>query len=317
MKLVDHSFVESLFTIEGLKVETGVSLSEISNWKVGGKVHALVQPKSLDQIIQLKKQLAENKIPNLVIGNTTNLLFTDKDIDAILLQIGSNYSSVEIEDNTIIAQPGVWVPKLARLAQQAGLMGIEHTCGIPGTLGGLVVMNGGSQRKGIGEHITYVKTVNALGELKKYSQTECVFSYRSSIFQQLDETIVEVGLHLSETVRKRAIHTEMLEILRARSKKFPRKFPNCGSVFISNPAMYEKYGPPGEVIEECGLKGISKGGAQVSPNHANFIVNNGEASSDDILYLINLIRNEVYKRTGYLMKVEAKYISNNGAIQEI
>lgn len=317
MSLINKSITYSLSNISGLQVETGISLSEISNWKVGGKATVLLKPTNITQIIQLKKLLEEYNISNLVIGNTTNLLFSDEGVDAVLIQIGNCYSNVSIDDCKITAQAGVWVPKLARLAQQAGLTGIEHVCGIPGTLAGLVVMNGGSQRKGIGDNISYVKTVDERGIINEYSNEDCLFGYRSSIFQTLNETIIEVGLKLSTAPDKKRVHAEMLSILRSRSKKFPRRLPSCGSVFVSDPAMYEKYGPPGRVIEDCGLKGLRKGGAQVSQSHANFIVNNGGATAKDILYLIDFIRDKVFVRTGYLMKVEAKFVCSNGVVKEI
>lgn len=317
MKSIESSTIEYLNRIEGLSVQTDISLSKISNWRVGGRARVLVQPKTLAQIIQLQTFLEQKDIANLVIGNTTNLLFTDSEMAAVFIQIGSGFSDIKNDGVNIVAQAGIWVPKLARYAMQAGLTGIEHTCGIPGTLGGLVVMNGGSQRKGIGDHVSYVKTVTKQGGLKSYSKDECQFSYRSSIFQRLEETIVEVGLELKHSTCKQRIRKEMLGILRARSKKFPRKLPNCGSVFVSNPAMYKEYGPPGKVIEDCGLKGMIKGGAQISSDHANFIVNNGGASSEDILYLINCIRYKVFEETGCLMKVEAKFVNYNGKVQGI
>jgi len=314
---IDVSIIQALNEKLSNPVDTNVSLADISNWRVGGNAKALVQPSSEEEIIALRKFIVEYQLPFVVIGNTTNLLFTDEDINAVVIQIGSAFSAMQQDGNTIVVQAGVWVPKLARFALQAGLTGIEHTCGIPGTLGGLVVMNGGSQRKGIGDNITYVKTVDVDGKAKTYSKEQCEFSYRSSIFQSLDEVIIEVGLQLKPSQNKKLMHAEMLSILRSRSQKFPRKMPNCGSVFVSNPAMYEQYGPPGKVIEECGLKGLKKGGAWVSQNHANFIVNNGNATAKDVLFLINTIRDTVHKETGYLMKVEPKFVDACGKVTEI
>lgn len=317
MSAFDGSVIEALNQKLSKPVSTNVSLADICNWRVGGNARVLVQPSSEEEIVALRKFIVKHQLPFLIIGNTTNLLFTDEDIDAVVIQIGSAFSAVKQDGNILVAQAGVWAPKLARCALQAELSGIEHTCGIPGTLGGLVVMNGGSQRKGIGDNVTYVKTVDADGNAKIYSKEQCEFSYRSSIFQGLDEIIIEVGLQLKPSESKKLMHAEILSILRSRSKKFPRKAPNCGSVFVSNPAMYEQYGPPGKVIEQCGLKGLVKGGAQVSPNHANFIVNKGDATAADILYLINTVRDTVHKETGYLMKVEPKFVDAYGKVKEI
>ncbi|MFA0075121.1 UDP-N-acetylmuramate dehydrogenase [Vibrio cyclitrophicus] len=317
MNKVDDFIIKSLLSIKGLKVQKNISLSEVSNWKVGGKAKVLVTPSTTEQIISLITLLNENKTKYLVIGNTTNLLFSDDNIDVVLIKIGNEYSNLEIDNLSVRVQSGIWVPKLARSVMRAGLTGIEHTCGIPGTLGGLVVMNGGSQRKGIGEHIKSIKTLDKEGNLKKYTQKGCLFGYRDSIFQKLDEIILEVDLDLTQSVNKKESHSEMLNILQSRSRKFPRKLPNCGSVFVSNPVMYEEFGPPGKVIEYCGLKGLAKGGAQISTSHANFIVNNGNATSKDILYLIDYVRDTVFEKTGYLMKVEAKFVTSIGSIEEI
>lgn len=317
MSRISNNLVNELQKIRGLCVETDVLLSKISSWKVGGKARIIVRPFNIQQIIDLTVLLEKNNIPSLVIGQTTNLLFSSGNIDAVLIQIGKNFSSIDAESGYIKAQSGVWVPRLARFAMQMGLTGIEHTCGIPGTLGGLVVMNGGSQRKGIGDHISNVKTIDNRGNINNYSKEECSFSYRSSIFQTRKEKIVEVELKLPYAVSKKNVHTEMLSILRSRSEKFPRKLPNCGSVFVSNPEMYKKFGPPGKIIEDCGLKGLTHGNAQISMNHANFIVNKGNASDEDVLYLINYARDKVFSETGYLMKVETKFITKLGMIKDI
>lgn len=306
-----------LMQLPSIKVRFDVPLSKLSQWKVGGKAELVVQPKNKREVVQLRQWIHEYSLPSIVIGNTTNLLFAGEGLRGIVIKIDSNFSKVIVDDTEVTAEPGVWVPKLARMAMQAGLTGIEHTCGIPGTLGGLVVMNGGSQRRGISSVLSYVETVDKAGNLKRYTNEECKFAYRGSIFQEKNEVIVEVGLTLERSRGKELIRKEMLGILSSRRNKFPRKQPNCGSVFVSNPAMYSGYGPPGKVIEECGLKGLRKGGAQVSQLHANFIVNNGNAKTDDILYLINKVRNTVYEKTGYKMVVEAKFVKHNGQIQEI
>lgn len=176
---------------------------------------------------------------------------------------------------------------------------------------------GGSQRKGIGDSVQFVETLDSSGELHRYSREECEFSYRHSALQSKDEIIIRVGLKLEKAKSKQAVHQEMLQILRDRSQKFPRRYPNCGSTFVSNPAMYAEFGPPGKVIEDCGFKGFSVGDAKVTEQHANFINNVGAATSDDVLELIKHIRDTVYNKTGHLMEVEAKFVSRQGDIQEV
>jgi len=298
-------------------VEFNVSLSKLSQWKVGGRADVIIRPRNKEELIRVRQWLYSHDLKSVIIGNTTNLLFSDEGLRAVVVQIGASFSKVKIEGLEVIAEPGIWVPNLARLAMKAGLSGIEHTCGIPGTLGGLIVMNGGSQRQGIGNVVKYVETVDNSGSVRRYTNQECSFSYRDSIFQNKDEVVVEVGLKLNSKYKKSEIRQEMLQILHSRRKKFPQKQPNCGSVFISNPDLYEDYGPPGKIIEAFGFKGLSQGDAEISQIHANFIVNKGSAQSKDILYLINTVKETVYEKTGHRMMVEAKFVNSTGEIMSI
>lgn len=294
-------------------IDTDVSLSSLSRWRVGGTAKCIFRPASHADIATFVKYMHATQTPYGVIGSTTNLLFSEQGIQVPLLRIDDTYARVQFAGDTAICQSGVWVPGFARATATRGLAGLAHIVGIPGTLGGLVCMNGGSQRKGVGEHIVSVKSVTATGESRTYSQAQCNFSYRHSVFLDNKEVISEVTLQL-EPGEPKAIKREMLQILRSRSKKFPRKLPNCGSVFVSDPSMYADYGPPGAVIERCGLKGTVQGGAQISPLHANFIVNRGGATAEDILSLIYLARSRVQEETGYGMKAEALYVEPDGSM---
>src|SRR5690606_10000391 len=146
---------------------------------------------------------------------------------------------------------------------------------IPGTIGGLICMNGGSQRKGIGESVIQVHSVDRNGAIVIRRGADCNFEYRNSIYQSADEILLSARLKFNRSISKFETRRRMLSILSERRKKFPQKYPNCGSVFKSNPSMYEVVGPPGQVIESLGFKGMKSGGAMVSPQHANFIVNTG------------------------------------------
>jgi UDP-N-acetylmuramate dehydrogenase len=312
-KDIPNDIIQRLMDICPEGVKENVSLSTISRWKVGGIAKCIVSPSSVKQISNILKFLSEYRLPYIVIGSTSNLLFSDQGLDVIAIQIGQEMSNYTVNNSQVWCQSGIWVPGFARIVARNNLSGMEHTAGIPGTLGGLICMNGGSQRKGIGEHVVNVETVTSNGEIKNYSHSECGFEYRTSAFQTLGETIVSATFEFPHGQYKSS-RAEMLNILSSRRKKFPQKFPNCGSVFVSNPAMYADYGPPGAVIEQCNLKGKIKGGACISPLHANFIVNTGNATASDVLYLIHLARISVIKKTGYDMPAEARYISSSGKI---
>jgi UDP-N-acetylmuramate dehydrogenase len=205
------------------------------------------------------------------------------------------------------------LPGMARQAMKAGLGGLEHTIGIPGTLGGLVLMNGGSQRKGIGENVRRVWIVDCEGEQVELNREECDFSYRHSALQGTGAVVVKVELEC-ESESPQRIRRAMLDDLRERRRKFPRKEPNCGSVFLSTSEMHASVGPPGKVIEDAGLKGTRIGNAEVSSQHANFIVNRNGATSNDVLSLIAHIRQVVNERIGFELCCEVRYVSPAGKI---
>jgi UDP-N-acetylmuramate dehydrogenase len=288
-------------------------LASYNSWQIGGPADLLVEPETIDQVARVVSFAHGHDIPLLVIGQGTNLLFDDVGFRGIVLKLGNNLSRVEISGNRIIAEAGAWVPGLARKAMLAGLAGLEHTIGIPGTIGGLVLMNGGSQRKGIGENVRRVWIVDRDGRQLELTREECAFAYRSSALQGRGAVVVKAELEC-ERQEPRQIRRLMLADLRERRSKFPRKQPNCGSVFLSTSEMHASVGPPGKVIEDAGLKGTRIGKAEVSQLHANFIVNLGGATSRDVLSLIAHIRKVVQERIGFDLCCEVRYVSPGGDI---
>ena len=288
-------------------------LSEHTSWQIGGPADLLVEPGNADQVAAVVRFANSHKIPLVVIGQGTNLLFDDAGLRGIVLKLGPNFSRIDISDNRITAESGAWVPGLARKAMRAGLTGLEHTIGIPGTLGGLVLMNGGSQRKGIGDNVRRVWIVDREGELVELGRDECAFSYRHSALQGTGAVVVKVEL-ACERQQPQRIRQLMLDDLRERRRKFPRKEPNCGSVFLSTAEMHASVGPPGKIIEEAGLKGLRIGRAEVSRQHANFIVNRNGATSRDVLGLIARIRQVVQARIGFELCCEVRYVTSAGEI---
>lgn len=274
----------------------------------------MLSPRNVDELIALRRCLHEHSMPHIVIGATSNLLFSDRGLDVPCIRIGEAMARMKIRGNRIYAEPGVWVPFLSRRAQQAGLEGLAHISGIPGTLGGLIYMNGGSQRKSIGSHVLQIESVDMKGCSIRRGRGDCGFSYRSSRFQDSDEIIASVTLELPPAKDPKEVRREMLEIMASRRRKFPKRQPNCGSVFVSNPAMYAEFGPPGSVIERLGFKGLAVGGALVSPLHANFIVNQGRARAQDVLSLIEKIAEAARKELGLSLLSEVRYVARDGRI---
>ena len=289
------------------------ALNNYSSWQIGGPADLLVEPTTSQQVATVVAYARQQGLPLIVIGQGTNLLFADEGLRGIVLKIGNNMSAIAIDGNRITAEAGLWVPQLARQAMRASLAGLEHTIGIPGTLGGLVMMNGGSHRKGIGDNVVRVKVVNSEGRLVDLSREECQFSYRHSALQGSGAVVVEVELECASGDH-RLIRREMLADLRERRQKFPRKQPNCGSVFLSTSEMHATVGPPGRIIEEAGLKGERIGQAEVSEQHANFILNRGGATAADVLSLIGHVRETVKGRIGFDLKCEARFVDPQGQI---
>ncbi|ANB34408.1 UDP-N-acetylmuramate dehydrogenase [Rhodovulum sulfidophilum] len=292
-------------------LERNVDLSSISAWRIGGRADLVLRPSSTEEVAALLRWFSRHGIRPAVIGLTTNMLFDDAGLRAPCIQIGGRMAQIAFDGSEVRAQAGAWVPGFARKLMQAGLGGAEHTCGIPGTLGGLVCMNGGSQRKGIGSNILAVDSVDSIGMIRRREAADCGFAYRRSVFQTNGEVITAASMRFAPRPHAE-IRSEMRAILADRRRKFPRKQPNCGSVFKSNPVMYSKIGPPGAVIEHLGFKGQRIGGALVSSRHANFIVNAGGARARDVLELISRITNAVENATGYRMEAEALFVGVDG-----
>jgi len=305
--------IEALGDLDVGRIARDEPLARHSSWQIGGPADLLVEPSASEQIATLVRFARQHQFPLLTIGQGTNLLFDDAGLRGIVLKLGQRFSRITVDGRRILADGGAWVPRLARLAMRAGLTGLEHTIGIPGTLGGLVLMNGGSQRQGIGERVRRVWIVDAEGNERQLSCAECGFAYRHSALQGTGAVVVRVELECPPG-EIREIRRAMVVDLRERRRKFPRKQPNCGSVFLSTSEMHATVGPPGRIIEEAGLKGTRIGRAEVSSRHANFIVNLGGASSSDVLALIDLVRRRVFERIGFDLRCEVRYLTPEGVL---
>lgn len=300
-----------------MKIENNVLLSNITAWKVGGYVKSLVTVETVKELISLITELRNKKENYTVIGETTNLLFTSNNVNGTLIRLKGDFNKIDFKnDASVEVGAGCWVPNVARAAAKSSLSGLEHTIGIPGTFGGLIRMNGGSQRRSISESIRYVFCLDDALNLIKMDVKQCAFNYRESVFKNNEYIILGAEIQLKEKDKK-SIRKECIDILSSRRKKFPKKMPNCGSVFKSNPDYYEKVGSPGYVIEKIGMKGAKIGGAQISNQHANFIINNGGAKSSEIIELINLCEQKMKNEYGFSLEPEVEYVTETAKVVAI
>ncbi|MBI1687007.1 UDP-N-acetylmuramate dehydrogenase [Caulobacter hibisci] len=290
-------------------------LSKLSRWRIGGAADLVVTPASRDALARTLRAAARSGLPHVVIGDGSNLLFDDAGFRGVVVQIGRALGGVSFgSDGEVTVGAGHWVPHFVHATINQGLAGAIHAIGIPGTVGGLVAMNGGSQRKGIGEHLIAAEVIDFDGNVRWLQQEELDFSYRHSRLQ--DGALVLVSARFRfEPGDARALRREAVEIMRSRRAKFPKVRANCGSVFVSDPRLYSLIGPPGLAIERAGLKGLAAGDAQISPEHANFIVNNGQARSVDVLALIAAARRRVFELTGVAMLAEVRHLSPVGQLR--
>lgn len=294
-------------------VRANEPLSQHCTWRVGGPADHFAEPANSEQLIDLLHLAHKNQWRLVVIGLGSNLLFSDEGLRGLVIKIGPAISHFEISGTRVTSDAGVWIPRLARALVSSGLSGFEHMIGVPASLGGLIAMNGGSHGQSVGDVVRRVRVVSRRGQARWMDDDECDFSYRHSAFHSLDDIIVGAELEFTpgDIHQTRAI---ALADLRDRRRKFPLKQPSCGSVFQSVGEMYDRFGPPGKVIEDTGLKGFRIGDAQVSHQHANFIVNQGNATARDILAVIDHVRTTVHERTGRWMPCEARRVSPDGSI---
>ncbi|WP_425807059.1 UDP-N-acetylmuramate dehydrogenase [Desulfitobacterium sp. Sab5] len=289
--------------INGIKgrIEQNVSLRTLSTWKIGGIAEWVIWPKDSDELETLWCWAHENQIPIRLIGRGSNLLFPDEGLKGIT--VVSTALNREIwKECSLKAEAGCSLARLAQEAGERGMNGLEFARGIPGTLGGAIVMNAGAHGGEIQNVLRSVKVLTEDGGVRTFDKKEIAFGYRECSLQG-KAWILEAKLQF-EPGNKEEIKRQMAENLEKRRAAQPSELPNAGSVFRNPPGD-----SAGRLIEQAGWKGKGIGGAQVSPKHANFIVNLGNATAQDVLALIEAIQNDVLAKFGVRLQTEVHYIS--------
>lgn len=267
-------------------------LSKHTTWKIGGTADLMILPSGKEQLISLIKLLHKHGIQWTSIGRGSNMLVSDKGIRGVVIKPAAGLDYVRFEGNTVIAGAAYSFIKLAVMASKQGLTGLEFAGGIPGTVGGAVYMNAGAHGSDVSRIFKSAEIVLANGELVTYKIDDMNFSYRHSVLQEMTGFVVEATLEL-EAGDHKEISAEMAKHKARRLQTQPLKMATCGSVFRNPPGDFAA-----RLIEESGLKGFQIGGAQVSELHANFIVNTGQATAQDVLALITHIQGVIQERYG-------------------
>jgi len=274
-------------------------MSRHTTFRIGGPADAYVEPADVEALQLLLERARKAKIPVFVMGGT-NLLVRDGGIPGIVVRLVKFDRIQELEDGVLYAEAGVGVPHLLKFAMQRGLTGLEFAAGIPGTVGGAVVMNAGTRFGEMKDIVRKVRMVTTAGEVLDLSADEAGFEYRRSRLPQ--GVVVGVWLGLKQG-NKAHIESTVKTWLHRRKATQPIEMPNAGCVF-KNPGGE----PAGRLIEAVGLKGAQMGDAQVSTKHANFIVNRGRATAGDVLDLIRLVGKTVEEKSGVTLELEVKIV---------
>jgi UDP-N-acetylmuramate dehydrogenase len=280
------------------RVRREVPLAPFTTWRIGGPAELLAVPADVEDVACAVRAAATAGVPWRVLGNGSNLLVSDDGVRGVVLHVRKVLDRCTVRDDTIEVGAGALFPRVANLAAAAGLAGIEFGAGVPGTVGGAVVMNAGWHEHEIGSVIRSVDWIDARGERNVVGHDEGRFRYRGSRFRDERGIVVAATLALRPD-RAEAIRPLLDHYVAARKASQPTEVPSCGSVFLKPPGDYA-----GRLIDEAGLKGARVGAVEVSPKHANFFVNLGGATAEDVLRLVAQVERVVLDRYGVRLERE-------------
>ena len=282
-------------------------LSRYNTFKVGGNARLLVEINSEQAAERILASARSSDVPFFVLGNGSNVIPSDDGYDGVILHIGHGMSDVSFdEDESVItAQSGAMLSSVCKLALDNSLTGMEFAYGIPGSVGGAVYMNAGAYGGEVADVIESCRAIDESGHIVTLTREDMQLSYRHSVFCGGGYIILSARFALHKGERD-AIRVRMDELMEKRRSKQPLEYPSAGSTFKRPEGSYASL-----LIEQCGLKGLSVGGAQVSKKHSGFIINTGNATCKDIVELIDKVRADVYAKTGYMLEAEPVFLKNN------
>jgi UDP-N-acetylmuramate dehydrogenase len=275
-------------------------MSRLTTWRIGGPARYLALPADTDDVVRALELAQDRGLPWVVIGLGSNLLVKDGGFPGVVIRMGKGLDRFEMKGATAIVGAGMPTPILARRTAEAGFVGVERFIGIPGTVGGGIFMNAGCHGAEFAEIVTEATVMDPKGKVKQLSRKQIIFKYRSS---NIEGIVLEAKLGLGEESPAKLKELQA-KLLRWRKAGTPFDQPCCGSTF-KNPGGAKS---AGMLIDECGLKGFTIGGAQVSSQHANYIINKGNATASDALKVIDHLRKTVAKKTGVTLELECKII---------
>lgn len=279
-----------------------VDMKQHTTFRAGGCARYFAKAESVEDIRDLQKFAVEKKILFFLIGLGSNVLVSDAGFDGLVIKLGKEFSHFKFDKDKLAVKAATPLSMIARMSATLGLSGMHLLAGIPGTVGGAVTMNAGAYGEEISQTLLSAKVLEEDGNIKDYTAADCRFGYRKSVFQNTHKVILEATFQLAPE-NSAVLLAAQKKIMDERKAKQPLELPNAGSVF-KRPAN----GFPGALIEQLGLKGFQIGGAQISPKHANFIVNTGNATAQQIYDLSEIAKQKVFENCGIKLEKEIIFL---------
>lgn len=284
------------------QVRTEEPMKNHTTFRVGGPARYLVEPKDAGELAGIIGACTKAGMPFTVVGNGSNLLVSDAGYDGVVIHLFKNMSQIWTMGNRMILEAGVLLSRAANTACREGLTGLEFASGIPGTIGGALVMNAGAYGGEMKDVVTCVKVLAADGGIREYTGEEMEFGYRRSRIAGERSIVLEAEIELSFG-RTEEIRARMDELKEQRVKKQPLEYASAGSTF-KRPEGYFA----GKLIEDAGLRGFRIGDAQVSEKHCGFVINRGNASASEIMEVIRQVQERVYAHSGVRLETEVRFL---------
>ena len=301
---MENNSIENMFcmTLGSDNVRLHEPMKKHTTFRIGGPADYYLCPHSTEELQKILQICRENKLEFFILGNGSNLLVSDKGYRGAVIQLWKNFSDIETEDNIITVKAGTLLSKVAAEALEESLTGMEFASGIPGTMGGAVMMNAGAYGGEMKDIIREVTVLTREGELLTLSKEEMNFGYRTSVVKEKGYVVISAVLQLRKGDREE-IRRVMDELKERRVTKQPLDMPSAGSTF-KRPEGYFA----GKLIMDAGLRGFSVGGAQISEKHCGFVVNKGDATAADVLGLIGEVQKRVQEKFGVALEPEVKFL---------
>lgn len=284
------------------KVLINEPMSAHTTFRIGGPADYFVMPQTTEELAKVLELCKEKNVPYFVLGNGSNLLVGDKGFRGVVIQLYKNFDGLQIEGTKVTAKAGAMLIRVAKESGKAGLTGLEFASGIPGTIGGAMVMNAGAYGGEMKDVVTAVTVLTKDGEIKTLTAEEMNFRYRGSVVEDEGYIVLEAVMELKEG-NLEEIQARIDELSVQRRTKQPIEYPSAGSTF-KRPEGYFA----GKLIMDAGLRGYQVGGAQVSEKHCGFVINAGGATATDVMQLMSDVSEKVQQQFGVALEPEVKRI---------